>query len=380
MEAPRGQALFVTTPVHVLSMVGAPGERCVIVAPATTLKAAPMQLIRRLVGRIRAGKSVSSPRERVVWDAPSVGIGRIDVVRERVLRGEIHVHRSPMSPLGAIRELAHFTPVDEVRVGASGGLRQLGTAGSRSVILRLGTVASPGDPGTHYRALERFSEHRVPSPLGSGTFGSVRWSVESLLPGHRPNELDDALLDEVSRFLASLPRPAGAVESLGRAASTLGQFGIPGFGAEELAQRLEQSLDSLPTVPTHGDLWTGNLLEDGGMLSGVIDWDSWSERGVPGTDLIHLHAEQQRRSERSSYGAVIETRFWERSEVSVAVSRHMNLIGATWRTAQLTDLAIAWWMTTIAGAVRRSPGLLTNNEWIAANVMKPLRVFGIGTG
>ncbi len=107
----------------------------------------------------------------------------------------------------------------------------------------------------------------------------------------------------------------------------------------------------------------------------MIDWDSWSEHGVPGLDIIHLWAEELRRERGVSYGELIQQRFWSNETVSSMVADYFAALSLEWHVDTQLLLAASWWMTAVAGAVRRNPELETNSTWIARNVAGPAEAF-----
>jgi len=46
--------------------------------------------------------------------------------------------------------------------------------------------------------------------------------------------------------------------------------------------------DDTPRTAIHGDLWAGNVLMDGGDVSGVVDWEAGASRGEPVRDLARF--------------------------------------------------------------------------------------------
>jgi aminoglycoside phosphotransferase (APT) family kinase protein len=62
----------------------------------------------------------------------------------------------------------------------------------------------------------------------------------------------------------------------------------------------------LPNVYAHGNFWLGNALFDqGGDLTGVIDWDCADDRSLPAVDLIYLAIRTHSLARKSSFGEAV---------------------------------------------------------------------------
>jgi aminoglycoside phosphotransferase (APT) family kinase protein len=87
-----------------------------------------------------------------------------------------------------------------------------------------------------------------------------------VLPGARPpGHLDAA----AHRWLRRALDPAPTADAAGEAADLLGRPGRAPVWADLLA-----SAAQLPAVLVHGDIHDGQLLADGGRLTGIIDWET----------------------------------------------------------------------------------------------------------
>ena len=128
---------------------------------------------------------------------------------------------------------------------------------------------------------------RARSPfLSRGVRDRVSWSAESVLAGATPSRLTPALAQATGRFLATLPASDRMPSAYRRDLVAIGRaFPSRSHEIEMLTGRVDQSSHSVPAVVRHGDLWAGNLLVEGGSLTGVIDWDAWHSEGVPGQRL-----------------------------------------------------------------------------------------------
>lgn len=187
--------------------------------------------------------------------------------------------------------------------------RSTTTTGAHCVRL----APSAGGPATHLLTLDLPGGRRaareswvlahlpqgVPAPrrVVTGTLDGVGWSLDELLPGRplAPTELAAAaeavsgLHRASARTLtvddAALQRwVRGPAEVVRRA-----QVG-PRAPLDRLVAQLCRDLDGRTVTAgwVHGDLWTGNVLAEGGRVTGLIDWDLAAPDELPSHDLLHL--------------------------------------------------------------------------------------------
>ena len=89
-------------------------------------------------------------------------------------------------------------------------------------------------------------------------------------------DLDHDIAMQAAELLAAMHR--GLVTWSGTTKPRGGVAAAPGIGpmgvlADDALDRWERSLEHrFPRFPIHGDFYAGNLLADGGRISGVIDW------------------------------------------------------------------------------------------------------------
>lgn len=334
--------------------------------PASGWRTGPAALRRRELVRLR---SRSMPdRERVNWAAPPGRRPRYPALRQSLLGGNIWVVLPPAAPIGVMRSTTGFVPTDEVRIGSGGGIRQLGSWRGRPVLARLGVEGTPGDPARHFQALQHLRLAEVPDGLGSGDIDGVRWTIEAFHEGRSLDRLAPTETSQVPAFLARLPRANGPISVVDLATRELLAVSVD---VGELAGSIRKGLEGLPAVVAHGDLWAGNLLFKDGQLVGVIDWDSWQEQAVPGTDLLHMWAENARRRRGISYGDLVEEAFWSNGQLQELVRAHLEQLGTPWNPALQPLLGAAWWLAAVCGALRRTPALVENPIWMKRNVRSP---------
>ncbi len=95
-------------------------------------------------------------------------------------------------------------------------------------------------------------------------------------------------------------RPLDEVERWGRTLETVDPALAPGW--QDVADALRTTVPpGLPAAILHGDFRLGNLLADGGRITGIIDWEIWSV-GDPRVDagwfLINCDPRTYRRASR----------------------------------------------------------------------------------
>ena len=341
----------------------------IITRPAAGWKQAPRHVVTRLINRIRAG-IVMSDHEFVRLGASPGLRTRLPRARRTLLAGAAYVVPPEASPLCMWRINHGFSPTDYLRTGSGGGLRQVGTYVDDPAMLRLGVVGSSGDPHNHFRALGLVNRPKIPAPIGTGVVDGIRWTVEGFVQGVPPKHPSDEQIDSATRFLIDLPAGSDPISSIRNAVARL-SAAPTGFDLNRVGDAIETGLAKIPAVVTHGDFWGGNLLFENGLLTGVVDWDSWEPAGVPGTDLIHLHAERVRRKIGMSYWDMVMTSFWRQDPVMSSVVGYLKGRRLPHHNQLLDVIGHAWWLTTAAGALHRSPTLAKNQQWMSKNVQLP---------
>jgi hypothetical protein len=276
--------------------------------------------------------------------------------------------------LDAVGQVAGAAGLERtVHAGAGGTVlvRARMASGARG-LLRVTRAGTSGDPAAQADTLERLAAAAVPlapQPLGRGVVADASWMAEQLLPGCRPGRLTPDLVHQAARACARLPicdaAPTAPVDDLLGAAAAL-----PRHAADlrRFAGRLRSRLDGIPAVQRHGDLWAGNLLVDGGRLTGIVDWDAGHSAGVPGADLIQLVATDMRRRRRLPLGRAVLELPWRASTFTAATAEYWWALDIAPSSALLDVAAIAWWASEIHHTLVRFPQRGTDERWVAENV------------
>lgn len=253
--------------------------------------------------------------------------------------------------------------------GAALGMLQLvdGAGG----VLRAMTVGGSGYPGMNadaLAALEGAGVTDVPRLVARGTTFGVSWMVESRQPGVRPDRLDEGLIGQIGRFLATLPqqpRVSWFPDRMGALAERFPRW-------SSLLTQLGHTTVDAPGILQHGDLWRGNLLVRDGRLSGVIDWDTWHAAGLPGVDLLQLLVMERRGRTRASVGTLWKAAPWRSSEFLDAGRQYFAALGVEVTPQLLDGIGLAWW----ASQVLRHDHQAWRPAWVEENVDAVLASIG----
>jgi hypothetical protein len=222
---------------------------------------------------------------------------------------------------------------------------------------------------------------RVPWPLARGEVGLADWSLERLLDGAQPpRDVPEPLFGDCLAFLQGLGRlraPASAAHAPGTLAATVADVtGSEGAASlEALADRLEQALAHVPRCFAHGDFFAGNLLEDeGGRLSGVVDWDAAGPGRLPLLDLLHLKLTRAGPFADDDWATVVAERLLPlaRSGGDDDVRRYCEQVGVNTEPELLEALVYAYWLDYVAYQLRAHPVRRVQPAWIEKNVELPL--------
>ncbi|MGA8211316.1 MAG: phosphotransferase, partial [Nocardioidaceae bacterium] len=285
---------------------------------------------------------------------------------------------APGSPMAAVAGQAGVRfPSVALWLGSGGVLVAPALMGRLPVMLR---VFPPGTGEGHAHAVSTLTRLRglagqglVPALHGSGRTDGLDWLVETRLAGTRPRRLTQRLASEAVDFTSTLPLPPGPVVG---AEQRLPQV-LDAGTADRLAavgRAASSCWSGVPAVGTHGDLWLGNLLADHGALSGVVDWDAYRGDVVPGLDLVHLLATEERLRQRRSMGAELLSRPWEREPLRSLGRRYFSALGVHLDEDRWTATGNAWWLGQVASTLTRTPALARDARWMQANVVSVLDV------
>lgn len=270
---------------------------------------------------------------------------------------------APLDELCAAAGIA--SPPAELRAAADGGLSARVVAHGSPALLRVGPIGSAADPARAALALSSLATHgfaEVPRLIARGSVLGASWSLETVVPGTRPRRLSATLVGDVVALCARLPRAeraVGALEVCGELAPALGRQ-----AACALAQALAPWAYAVPGVALHGDLWSGNLLQTKGRLTGVVDWTAWRPAGLPGVDLLQLFAGEQLLN-GATLAEVYLARPWAGEAYRAAAQPYWRALGIEPRTELLDAVGLSWWTTRLADILRSAP---PSDAWLSAEV------------
>jgi hypothetical protein len=264
-------------------------------------------------------------------------------------------------------QVTRFTP-------GSGGsvLVRLPRVAGPEAILRVARADYPADPHLAADALETLAPlqlRQVPRLLGRGRVAGASWSTESVLPGRRPARLAGSVIDEVASILAGFPRseepPTAHDIDLQRLAE---RFPAWGTVLSQIGEEVRHVALAVPSVIRHGDLWAGNLLARQRRLTGIIDWDAWHPRGLPGVDLLHLVANAEAVRSKEGVGGIWLRRPWESETYRSVTSQYWKVVRIVPNASLLRAVGIAWWAGHVAASIHRLPRLAGDDQWVESNI------------
>ena len=263
-------------------------------------------------------------------------------------------------------------------------IRQGGVvAFAADAVLRVAVGPSAAQVEEHARALREIAAagpppsvaSRIPAQLGSGRAGLGVWSLESALPGTRPElPLSPRLLEDCSEFLASLYGLVPGGEPSGTPAADAAVLAVasPGRTAalERLGRWVERTIEEVPRGFGHGDFWRDNLLADGDRLVGVVDWASAGPGRLPLLDMLHLTTDATRARVRGHLGPVIASHLlpWARAGGDELARDHLRRVGVTASPVLLEALALAYWLDFVARQLRVFGDRGASETWVRQNV------------
>jgi Phosphotransferase enzyme family len=218
---------------------------------------------------------------------------------------------------------------------------------------------------------------RVPWPLSRGRVGLADWSLERLLTGTQPSRsVPEPLLGDCLGFLQALGRLRGApadTHALPALAGAVEEVCLPETARElrAVAVRLERRLAEVPRCFAHGDFFAGNLLaDDGGRLSGVVDWDAAGSGRLPLLDLLHLQLTRSGPFADQDWGRTLLAQLLPpaRAGGDEPVRRYCREVGLDLDPSLLEALVFAYWLDYTAYQLRAHPVRRAQPGWIEGNV------------
>lgn len=344
----------------------------------------PATLIRHVASRERALRRLGRSHAVHRLSPPPGRTGRLRTrMRDFLLGGavvELARARGVESVLDAIIRTSASTPIEgeSFAPGAdrAATLRVLEPSG-RPGILRFGPSAGASDPAASaavLRHLEKAGIQSVPRVLSDGRAGEASYVVETIVPGRRPARVSDELIARVVEFLAGLPRGERAPASVREDIEAIA-VAVPQSAPDllDLLERLRPHIESLPSILSHRDLWSGNILVDGTEFGGVIDWDGAHLYGVPGSDVLHLFVSRRRERGGPDIGSVWLEKPWRSQTFGRLTAPYWNALGIQPRSLLLDAIGIAWWLGWLRQLIARHERLLADEPWLAANMSSVLK-------
>ena len=270
---------------------------------------------------------------------------------------------------------AGVRPTGRPVIRAAGSVLQPGlhAATATPVMVRVGAIATSADPS---RAAAGLAQARAsglllaPALIDQGRSGSASWTVETRLPGRPVRGLVPAIFSALVTVWAALPSTDGQPPDRVQRDLRSIIVALPELGPslEEDGDAIAPTLRGLRPVFGHGDLWAGNLLSDRGRLTGVVDWDAWSDRELPGVDLLQLYATSWRFRVGRSLGAAWLEQPWNHSAFAHRMPPYWRAIGFEPKEEYLVVAGLSWWAREIAGTLERYPQRRRDTTWLRANV------------
>ena len=249
-------------------------------------------------------------------------------------------------------------------------LGRLDVDGGRQVELRVSRTGHPSDPVRGLDALDSLAEvgtPLVPRPVGRGETSGASWTTESVLTGRRPRRLTRRVSREVVDMCTQLPSGAAAT-SLNERLEAVGAM-LPRWrkATELVLSRSAALVGDVCGIMQHGDLWAGNLLEESGSLSGVIDWDCYHPSGLPGADLLQLVIAERETRGGEVFPTIWRSRPWLSDEYRSLTFDYWRALGIRPDERLLEVVALDCWANRVARVLVRQPHI-ADRAWVEANV------------
>ena len=237
----------------------------------------------------------------------------------------------------------------------------------------------------------------IPQILHTGRFRGQVYSIETTLPGRNATEYLASRRTRSDLGFLGL-RFLRRLQTLSRSDTVLDletwnqrfQPMLDAVGAfvkhhdsagvyDSIARRVRDPLldQTVPLVFAHGNFWIGNLLFEPDLgLSGVIDWDSAVEGGLPFVDLLYFLVRTDSLIQNTSLGEAVSK--WIAADLKPLVGhplveayRQEFAIPRAW----LRPLFYVCWIQHIHSHVRYGTPALQRPAWLSRNVVNVLSAF-----
>jgi hypothetical protein len=262
-----------------------------------------------------------------------------------------------------------------VVVGSSAVLRVSVGHGAKAIASQTAHLRQLG------RAPSGLLVKRIPEIADQGRTGLADWSLERRLRGRQPvYPLRLATVRSCLDFLVALHfvrnggRKTGPAEEARSVAAACGTR--VGAAICQLGLQLESHLRAIPRGFGHGDFWAGNLLVDvGGNLTGVIDWEHAASAQLPLLDLLHLELHAERPLSPVQWGTAVANRLlpWARAGGSELARSYCERIGLKPTASLFVHLALAYWLNRLAFELGTYSDRRLRRHWMRNNVEHVLR-------
>lgn len=270
---------------------------------------------------------------------------------------------------------AGVRPTGRPMIRAAGSVLQSGVhlATATPVVVRVGATGTRGDPSTAATGLTHARTSGLllaPDLIDEGRSGSASWTVETRLAGRPVRQLQPTTFSALITLWANLPSTDGQLPDRvqGDLASIIGVLPELGSSLDEIGEAIAPTLHGLRAVFGHGDLWVGNLLADRGQLMGVVDWDAWSDRELPGVDLLQLYATSWRFRVGRPLGMAWLGQPWNHTAFTHRMRPYWRSVGIEPNERYLAMVGLSWWAREIAGTLERYPQRRRDATWLRANI------------
>jgi aminoglycoside phosphotransferase (APT) family kinase protein len=137
---------------------------------------------------------------------------------------------------------------------------------------------------------------------------------------------------------------------------------------DQLGEEISDVARAVPSVPRHGDLWAGNILVRRGRLTGLVDWDAWHPAALPGVDLLHLVAINEKKRAGGGLGQTWLRKPWTSDRFRSLTADYWTSMRIVANDRLLRMVGVAWWANQVAATLHRLPHLADDARWVASNV------------